>query len=101
MKTKIITGLKKEVLIVELSDNGNTFDDLTLLNSETEGYILLGKPDGIKEEDLKDLVEMSLHTNLFAHYVSGINPPNTYCYKTALKSFLSAIEKEIYWVNPL
>ena len=38
--------------------------------------------------------------NLFAHYVSGINPPNIYQYKTALESFNSAIEKEIFWENP-
>lgn len=64
-------------------------------------YTLLGKPDEIKEEDAMELVEQSIHSGLFAHYVKGI-PVNTYCYKTALDSFHSALESEIYWnVNPI
>ena len=110
MKTKTIKSLKKEVLVIELPINGywevlstetrfkcfDTGEKLILKN-----YTLLGKPDEIKEDDVIDLVEQSLHTNLFAHYVSGINPPNIYQYKTALESFNSAIEKEIYWNNPV
>ena len=101
--------LKKELLIVEISkqiiltktstgymlrDNSNNEDYFI------EGYTLLGKPDEIKESDAKELVEQSIHTGLFAHYVKDI-PVNTYCYKTAIESFNSALESEIYWdVNP-
>ena len=81
MKTKTIKSLKKEVLVIELSINGywevlstetrfkcfDTGEKLILKN-----YTLLCKPDEITEEDVIDLVEQSLHTNLFAHYVSGI-----------------------------
>ena len=100
MRTKIITSLKKELLLVELPENKNTFDDLTFLNSEIDGYTLLGKLDEIKEIDLVDLVHQSIHSDLFAHYVEDI-PVNTYCYKIALESFNSALESEIYWENPL
>ena len=110
MRTKIITSLKKELLLVELLENGYyeeycdgievraflTDEVLTLTN-----YTLLGKPDEIKEEDVAKFVHQSIHTNLFAHYVKDI-PVNTYCYKTALDSFHSALESEIYWdVNPI
>ena len=109
MKTKIITTLKKELLLVELPENGYyeeyrdgievrdflTDEVLTLTN-----YTLLGKPDEIKEEDVSEFVEQSIFTSLYGHYVSGIDV-NTYCYKNALESFNSALESEIYWdVNP-
>ena len=103
MKTKVITGLKKEVLVIEAKSKDiawgfmfNKYGVKELLNWE-----LLGKPDEIKEEDAMELVEQSIHSGLFAHYVKGI-PVNTYCYKTALDSFHSALESEIYWnVNPI
>ena len=108
MKTKTIKSLKKEVLVIELPINGywevlstetrfkcfDTGEKLILKN-----YTLLGKPEEITEDDVRDLVEKSIHTNLFAHYVSGIKPPNTFCYKTALESFNSAIEKNLFWEN--
>lgn len=108
MKSKIITGLKKEVLVIELPENGywETYRDGTeirdFLTDEkfVTYYTLLGKPDEIKEDDVKNLVEQSIFTSLYGHYVSGIDV-NTYCYKTALESFNSALESEISWVNPL
>lgn len=58
MKTHTIKTPTAELLIVELPETGSTFDVLTAMNSETEGYILLGKPDEISEDDAKDLVEI-------------------------------------------
>lgn len=101
--------LKKELLIIEISKQTiltKTSTGYMLRDNSTnedyfiEGYTLLGKPDEIREEDVKDLVEQSIHTGLFAHYVKNI-PVNIYCYKTATESLLSAIESKIYWENPL
>ena len=117
MRTKLISTLKKDLLIIEFPegyelagvangviyyyDNQMNYEDYPLSISVEGSYALLGKPDEIKEEDAMELVEQSIHSGLFAHYVKGI-PVNTYCYKTALDSFNSALESEIYWdVNPL
>ena len=108
MKTKLISTLKKELLLVDLLENGYyeeyrdgievrdflTDEVLTLTN-----YTLLGRPNEIKESDARALVEQSIHTGLFAHYVKDI-PVNTYCYRNALESFNSALESEIYYENP-
>lgn len=110
MKTKIISKLKKEILLVKLPEHGGYnlnknriafYDNFKKERLHIKGsYTLLGTPDEIKEEDVKDLVEQSIFTSLYGHYVSGIDV-NTYCYKTAIKSFHSALESEIYWdVNP-
>ena len=121
MKTKIITSLKKELLVIELPTAetkisiglhcigikpppiGKDASDINgyyhIYTEMFHGFKLLGSPDEIKEEDAEELVEQSIHTGLFAHYVKDI-PVNTYCYKTALDSFNSALESEIYWENP-
>ena len=109
------------MLIIELPEGTDMKDPIQILKnkgnhlvySKHNGHIisrnklpdgewtLLGSPDEIKEEDAMELVEQSIHSGLFAHYVKGI-PVNTYCYKTALDSFHSALESEIYWnVNPI
>ena len=108
MKTKVITGLKKEVLVIELPENGYyeeyrdgievrdflTDEVLTLAN-----YTLLGSPDEIKEEDVKDLVE-KITTRQYKNY--GYVPHYfEYLLSTALESFNSALEKEILWKNPI
>lgn len=109
MKTYEIKDLlKKELLIVELPENGYyeeygdgievrdflTDEVLTLAN-----YTLLGSPDEIKEEDVKDLVgegfNISANKKVFNDYNDDCN-----CFKTALESFHSALEKEILWENP-
>ena len=116
MKTATTDLLKKELLLVELPEDtqfdvlvNNPFwkDGIKFLTGKDEkfhfikgSYTLLGKPDEIREEDVEDLVEQSIHTGLFAHYVKDI-PVNTYCYKTAKESLLSALESEVYWENPL
>ena len=108
MKTTIISTLKNELLLVELPENGYyeeyrdgievrdflTDEVLTLAN-----YTLLGSPDEIKEEDVKDLVgegfNISANKKVFNDYNDDCN-----CFKTALESFNSALEKEILWENP-
>ena len=103
--------LKKELLIVELPENGYyeeyrdgievrdflTDEVLTLAN-----YTLLGSPDEIKEEDARGLVEetemgVKLNSKKYKYraYDSQLG------YATATESLLSAIESEIYWENPL
>ena len=111
MKTLEIKGiLKKDILIVELPRKSDVeifpnsveiYNQFTGQEESIKGfYTLLGKPDEIREEDAKELVEQSIHTGLFAYYVKEISV-NTYCYKTAIESFNSALESEIYWdVNP-
>lgn len=49
------------------------------------------KATDLTEDIAEELVHKSIHTGLFAHYVKDI-PVNTYCYKSALDSFKSAIE---------
>ena len=109
MKTYHIKDLlKKELLIVELPENGYyeeyrdgievrdflTDEVLTLAN-----YTLLGSPDEIKDEDVKDLVgegfNISANKKVFNDYNDDCN-----CFKTAIESFHSALEKEILWENP-
>ena len=112
MKTYYIEDLlKKDLLILELPEGyhyhvnkkgiciqGLDKSDWTVFKGS---YTLLGKADEIREEEAKELVEQSIHTGLFAHYVKDI-PVNTYCYKTATESLLSAIESVIFWdVNPI
>lgn len=89
--------LKKEIMLIELPENGNTFDDLTFLDSETKGYTLLGTPDEIKESDVLDLVHLlGDKSYTWANYEKQF-----YGFETALESFNSALESEIYWENPL
>jgi len=108
MKTAEIKDiLKKDLLIVELPENGYyeeyrdgievreflTNEVLTLVD-----YTLLGSPDEIKEEDVKDLVE-KITTRQYKNY--GYVPHYFgYLLSTALESFHSALEKEILWENP-
>lgn len=111
MKTKIISTLKKELLLVELPENGYyeeyldgievrdflTDEVLTLAN-----YTILGSPDEIKESDADELVERtgvghpSYQGEWFVNYKDDES-----MFESAIKSFNSALEIEIYWnVNP-
>ena len=112
MKTKTIKLKKKEVLVIELPINGywevlstetrfkcfDTGEKLILKN-----YTLLGKPDEITEDDVMDLVD-----TITSSYSDGTNESENFKHykkencvaKTAIKSFNSAIEKELLWVNP-
>lgn len=103
MNSKIITGLKKEILVIELPK----FCDYILTESmifvmDTEksvthrlkgSYTLLEKPDKITEEDLDGLVS---DFDAFQNTGEGTG---FYDYK---KGFFDIVEKEIYWnVNPI
>ena len=109
MKTKLITKLKKELLIIETHEEtliSKTATGFMIRNNATnedffiEGsYTLLGSPDEIKDEDVKDLVgegfNISANKKVFNDYNDDCN-----CFKTAIESFHSALEKEILWENP-
>ena len=115
MRTKIITGLKKELLVIELPEWFIDFNfkkplvevrgnEPTLTEFLSIGdYTLLGKPDEIKDEEVKDLAESwesvaKDGTWIYENYLGGRIPKK----KTALESFNSALESEIFWdVNPL
>ena len=109
MKTATIDLMKKELLIVEIPEetyyemfkHGILFKDH--LESEREfiegSYTLLGSPDEIKDDDAINLVgegfNISANKKVFNDYNDDCN-----CFKTALESFHSALEKEILWENP-
>ena len=111
MKTKLITGLKKEVLVIELPEYTKSWefidghfwidDKKTFIKGFSPFHKLLGKRDEISEEDVLDLVE---RTGLGNPSYSGEwyecykNPDAMY--SKATDSFNSALEKNIFWVNP-
>ena len=108
MKKRLIKTLKNEILVIETPEetyfevfkHGILFKDH--LEAEREfiegSYALLGSPDEIKDEDVKDLVE-KITTRQYKNY--GYVPHYfQYLLSTALESFNSALEKEILWENP-
>ena len=121
MKTITIKTLKKELLVIELPTAetkisiglhcigikpppiGKYASDINgyyhIYTEMFHGFKLLGKPYEIKEEDVLDLVDegfnISTNKKVFNDYNDDCN-----CFKTALKSFNSALESEIYWENP-
>ena len=114
MKTKIITTLKKELLIIEFPegyelagvangviyyyDNQMNYEDYPLSILVEGFYTLLGKPSEIREEYAEELVEPFD----FSYYVDYNHPSRGAYTITATESLLSALESEIYWdVNPL
>ena len=108
MKTATIDLMKKELLIIELPKNGyyslsenglQIRDHNSCLLANIKGsFTLLGSPDEIKDEDVKDLVE-KITTRQYKNY--GYVPHYfQYLLSTALESFNSALEKEILWENP-
>lgn len=110
MKTKKVTSLKKEILLVELPKNGyyeNYIDgteirdfltDEVLVISKSD-YTLLGSPDDLKEEDAKELVKTGSYTTTFWNYKTNDTHKSNQL-RTAKESLLSALESEIYWENP-
>ena len=120
MKTITIKTLKKELLVIELPTAetkisiglhcigikpppiGKDASDINgyyhIYTEMFHGFKLLGSPDEIKEEDVKDLVE-KITTRQYKNY--GYVPHYfQYLLSTALESFNSALEKEILWENP-
>ena len=107
--------LKKDVLIVEiprLADYefinreckylkvGN--EEIKLNASTLDKFEFLCKGSELTEEIASELADKSIYTGLYAHYVDKI-PVNTYCYNSAIPSFISAVEsKGFYWLeNPI
>ena len=109
MKKRLIKTLKNEILVIELPKNGyyslsenglQIRDHNSCLLANIKGsFTLLGSPDEIKDEDVKDLVE-KITTRQYKNY--GYVPHYfQYLLSTALESFNSALEKEILWENPI
>ena len=47
----------------------------------------------------KEKEDKSIYTGLYAHYVDKI-PVNTYCYNSAIESFISGVEsKKFHWLG--
>lgn len=102
MKTHTIKTPIAKLLVVELPETGSTFDILTVINSETEGYTLLGKPDEIREEDARKLVENPIDKWGDDKYrFLDYNHEGFYDLFTAKESLLSLLESKIFWENPL
>ena len=99
MKTYEIKDLlKKDLLIVELPENKDIdfYEHGRELLLLTKGYIQLGKSDEIEEEDAKAFVDRDKSVMFeYKNYNGGKR------FLTALESFFSALEKEIYWENPI
>ena len=109
MKTKLITKLKKELLIIELPEGTISYQysiNLEIISAEVpnykgfsfgqirigKGFTLLGTPDEIKDEDLDGILS---DFDAFQNTGEGTG---FYDYK---KGFFDIVEKEIHWVNPL
>jgi hypothetical protein len=100
--------LKKDVLIVDLPiDAKNVYisGDSVIFNTNKSciikslngNYEFLCKGSELTEEIASELVDKSIYTGLYAHYVDEI-PVNTYCYNSAIESFISGVEsKGFYW----
>ena len=106
MKTETIKLLKKPVLVVELPEGTadfsviNTGDRIAIsafdeydncldVKGIPTNYTLLGKPDEIKEEDVRELVNLH-ESGYYKDYINGNN-----FFTLPSKSILSAIESEI------
>ena len=113
MKEKLISTLKKDLLILELAKHeviNIIFEEgIYVIDKDTNNtnlikgsYTILGRPNEIKEEDVKEFVDKvglnySKRWYAYENYIiSGEH------FSSALESFHSALESEIYWnVNPL
>ena len=120
MKTITIKTLKKELLVIELPTAetkisiglhcigikpppiGKDASDINgyyhIYTEMFHGFKLLGSPDEIKDEDVKDLVE-KITTRQYKNY-GYVSHYFGYLLSTAIESFNSALEKEILWENP-
>lgn len=71
------------------------------LKALLDEYTPVAKVSEMSEDQFGEVVESSIHTGLFAHYVKEI-PVNTYCYKSCLESFESLVRSLGWylWHNP-
>lgn len=68
---------------------------IKIANGKTHKLICKGSE--LTDGKIRHYLHESIYSGLFAHYVKDI-PVNTYCYNSALESFISAIEaKGYYW----
>ena len=109
MKTKLISTLKKDLLIIELPKWYKSFnyqkpllevrgDEPNLAEFLSLGrYELLGSPDEIKEEDAEKLIEKDPWVMSFKSYrdYSSKKGVKYNTLITAIESFFSALESEI------
>ena len=123
MKTITIKTLKKELLVIELPTAetkisiglhcigikpppiGKDASDINgyyhIYTEMFHGFKLLGSPDEIKEEDAEELVEIVGEDDLLGVFYKNYTNPHYMMQPTsALESFNSALESEIYWENP-
>lgn len=102
MKTATLT-LKRNILVIELPKNIKSWEFLDgifwiddkqiFIKGFSPFHKFIGKPDHLKEEAVRDLVEKVINGQHFQNYNSkGIL--DRWC-KTALESFNSALEREI------
>ena len=83
--------LKKKVYIVDTTAPVEAI--------EIDDYEFLCKGSELTEEIASELVDKSIYTGLYAHYVDKI-PVNTYCYNSAIESFISGVEsKKFHWLK--
>ena len=104
--------LKKDVLIADAENGFNHFkiydDEIGFIFIENGiprkelvkgSYKFLCKGSELTEEIASELVDKSIYTGLYAHYVDKI-PVNTYCYNSAIESFISGVEsKKFHWLK--
>lgn len=84
---------KSTLLAVELpNDESSYFRPNGTYTFDGVNYQYIGTLDQMTEEVWKGIVDKSIHTELLAHYVEGINPPNAYCHKTDTESGLSLLK---------
>lgn len=129
MKQKTITTDKATLLVVELPEGakfirietnqavvpyGQEVNYEVPATKESYGYEetevfalpegnwqLLSRLPDITEEQADKVIDKSIHTGLYAHYVKDI-PVNTYCYKESSDSLYSLLQaNEVYFENPV
>ena len=108
MKNVTVTSLSRPILIVELSEGLSQMRKNTLSILNHDGWVLLGKPDEIKEEDIEQLVEWGdadpsgdRYKIGYRSYFDGYkNDVPQFTCKTPIESLFSLLESEIYWKNP-
>jgi hypothetical protein len=85
--------LKQDIDVVEYySDKYLDGETNTWVTLPKGTWKIVGIQTEITEEQANEIVDESIHTGLFAHYVKDI-PVNTYCYKNAFESFNSLMQK--------
>ncbi len=96
MKELKFTTLKGDFILLDGKDT--ITERLTELLKEYEHYSVVRE---MTEEQFVEVLDRSIHTSLFAHYVKDV-PVNVYCYKSGLDSFSSLVCSLGWylWENP-